>query len=319
MNLTSSQFDRDFATHGTALKAKVEAALARQSAKISAFNPLLKKLPQVLPASYDFDRTRIRIGTAQDLSARQSRQLNEVLTGLKPWRKGPFELFGIDIDSEWDSSLKWRRVAPHILPLTGRRILDVGSSNGYYLFRMASANPAFAMGIEPNVTYYYQFQVLQRFLGVPGLFTFPLGLEDLTDLTSCFDTVFCMGMLYHRRSPLDALVQLKSLLAPGGELVLETLIVDAPGETAMFPHDRYARMRNVYFIPTVACLQNWLFRCGYCNIRCVDIAPTTSREQRKTPWIDSDSLETFLDPQDSGLTVEGYPSPVRAVVLARKK
>ena len=242
-----------------------------------------------------------------------------VLLGLKPWRKGPYDLFGIQIDSEWDSSLKWRRVADHLAPQPDHRILDVGSSNGYYLFRIASTGPRLILGIEPYRLYYFQFLALQKYIDVTGLYNLPLKLEQLPKMQQWFDTIFCMGILYHRRSPMDTLSLLGSLLAPGGQLVLETLIIHGEKPHALIPNQRYARMRNVYFIPTVACLENWMAHAGFTNIRCVDRTATTTQEQRKTQWIDSDSLETFLNPEDSRLTVEGYPAPVRAVMIANKR
>ena len=109
------------------------------------------------------------------------------------------------------------------------------------------------------------------------------------------------------------------MLTTNGQLILETLILPGEEETALCPRDRYARMRNVFFIPTVKCLRTWLTRSGFDNIQCVDITPTTLAEQRKTMWIDSNSLETFLDPHDKNHTVEGYPAPIRAVVTASPK
>jgi tRNA (mo5U34)-methyltransferase len=242
-----------------------------------------------------------------------------VLTGLKPWRKGPFNLFGSEIDSEWNSALKWHRVTPHIKPLQGRKVLDVGSSNGYYLFRMMAAQPQLLLGIEPYAAYYYQYLALRHFLHLHGTYCLPLRLEDLPQMHQWFDTLLCMGILYHRRSPLDTLAQLKAMLKPKGQLVLETLIIPGEEDNALCPRDRYARMRNVFFIPTVKCLQYWMQRCGFDHIKCVDITPTTLEEQRKTSWIDSDSLDRFLDPQDHTRTVEGYPAPIRAVVIAEPK
>jgi tRNA (mo5U34)-methyltransferase len=184
---------------------------------------------------------------------------------------------------------------------------------------MADAHPRLILGIEPYRLYHFQFLALQHFVDPPGLYNLPLKLEVLPAMPQWFDTILCMGILYHRRSPLDTLSQLGGLLAAGGQLVLETLIIRGDGSQALFPGQRYACMRNVYFIPTVACLENWLVRCGFVDIRCVDITTTTLREQRKTQWVDSDSLDRFLDPEDSGLTVEGHPAPVRAVVVATKR
>ncbi len=293
-----------------------EKVLAQPGARGTALQALLEQLPLTVPSRVELDRDTVTIGRSSDLEADQADRLTNVLKRLKPWRKGPFSLFGIHIDSEWNSALKWRRVVPHLKPLRHRKVLDVGCSNGYYLFRMAAAQPCLLLGIEPYAAYYYQFLALQHYLQLPGTYCLPLKLEELPITNAWFDTVICMGILYHRRSPLDTLSRLRQMLVPGGQLVLETLIISGEEETALCPRDRYARMRNVFFIPTVKCLETWLARCGFRHIRCVDIAPTTLEEQRKTAWIDSNSLETFLDQRDGSRTVEGYPAPVRAVVIA---
>jgi tRNA (mo5U34)-methyltransferase len=310
---------RDFAPHGESLAAACREAATCRGARAEALLRQIDRLPDITPSKIVLDGSRVTVGRREDLDTERAARLIEVLHALKPWRKGPFDLFGTQIDSEWDSSLKWDRVAPHIEPLNNRRVLDVGSSNGYYLFRMAAARPRVILGIEPYFAYYAQFLALDKYLALDAVHTLPLKLEALPAMPRWFDTIFCMGVLYHRRSPLDTLARLRSLLANGGELILETLIVEGGGEIALFPQDRYARMRNVYFIPTASCLENWLERCGFTNIRCVDITATTGLEQRRTDWIDSASLEAFLDPEDSRRTVEGYPAPVRAAVLATGK
>lgn len=305
------------APHEASLAAAVQNVFDRRDSKRASLDLLLKQLPKGCPSIVDLDQDWITIGRADDLCPKDLDQLRHVLAQLKPWRKGPFDLFGTRIDSEWDSAQKWNRVAPHLAPLTDHKILDVGSSNGYYLLRMAAANPRLVLGIEPYWAYYAQFLALQHYVDLPHIYNLPLRLEALPAMPAWFDTIFCMGILYHRRSPLATLASLKKQLAPGGQLILETLILHGDAETALCPRHRYACMRNVYFIPTVACLENWLLGCGFHDIRCVDITPTTSQEQRKTDWIDSDSLDAFLDPNDNRMTKEGYPAPVRAVVIAR--
>ena len=281
-----------------------------------ALADVLAGLPDVAPSTVDIGRDRICIGEASDLGADQAVALYRSLRGLKPWRKGPFNIFGISVDSEWDSSIKWNRLADHLPPLTGQRILDIGSSCGYYMFRMAHRQPAAVIGLEPSLTLYFQYLALARYLSCPNLHCLPLKLEEMPIMPGCFDTVLCMGILYHRRSPLDTLRQIHGLMAPGGTLVVETLILEGGGSLALFPETRYARMRNVFFIPTVDCLTHWLQRCGFGRISCVDISPTTTTEQRNTDWIDGQSLSDFLDPKDPRKTVEGYPAPVRAMVVA---
>ncbi|NNG00126.1 MAG: tRNA 5-methoxyuridine(34)/uridine 5-oxyacetic acid(34) synthase CmoB [Desulfobacteraceae bacterium] len=295
---------------------KAEARFGDNNPKAAHYRELVGALPHITPSVLDADADRIRIGDAADISASDHLSLDRALKELMPWRKGPFDLFGIPLDAEWASDIKWNRVKDHISPLHGRRVLDIGSSCGYYLFRMMPHGPAVAIGIEPYATFYYQFKLLQTYIQAPDVFCLPVRLEAFPICRDFFDTIFCMGILYHRRSPLDTLASLSGSLRAGGELILETLIAPGDAPNALFPEDRYAKMNNVYFIPTVNCLRHWLSRCGFVNIRCVDISATTPDEQRKTAWMQFESLEDYLDSGDNSLTIEGYPAPVRAMVLA---
>jgi tRNA (mo5U34)-methyltransferase len=161
-----------------------------------------------------------------------------------------------------------------------------------------------------------QFLAVRHFAGVYPVHVLPVGIDDVPPNLRVFDTVFSMGVLYHRRSPLDHLLELKACLRQGGELVLETLVIEGGAGQVLGPEDRYAQMRNVWFIPSVLMLEGWLKRCGYKNIRLVDVCKTTTGEQRSTDWMHFQSLQDFLDPRDPNRTVEGLPAPRRAIFLA---
>ncbi len=279
----------------------------------------MEQLPEVVPSCLDLDSDWVEVGREADMDPAQHQRLIEVMHQLSPWRKGPFRLFGTELDTEWVSYLKWNRLKDQIAPLGGRNILDIGSSCGYYLFRMAQQSPKLALGIEPYLSFYFQFQLLQHYIRHPEVFCLPLRLEDLPPMPRAFDSLFCMGILYHRRSPADTLQQMHGFLRRGGELVLETLVIEGEGDLCLCPKKRYAKMNNVYFLPTLDCLSNWLERAGFENIRCIDVGPTTATEQRKTSWIQTESLEDFLDPEDPSRTIEGYPAPVRAVFIANAR
>lgn len=311
--------DLGLASYATILRERltaVENKIAGGDRKGKAYLEILEKLPDVVPASVDLNRGEIRIGRPDDIDAQQRQALTRALQGMVPWRKGPFDIFGIQIDSEWVSSLKWDRVRPHLAPLKDRRVLDIGSSCGYYMFRMAAEEPALVLGIEPYLTFYFQYQLLQHYIRADRLFTLPLRLEVFPMMPGRFDTVFCMGILYHQRDALGALQTIRRLLRSGGQLILETLILAESGDAVLEPRGRYARMNNVHAIPTVARLERWLREVGFGAVRCVDVSPTTLDEQRPTAWINSASLDAFLDPADPTRTVEGHPAPVRAVLLA---
>ncbi len=286
--------------------------------RLAQWQALLAGLPPLAPSQVKLDVGRIGIGCAADCSDGQRQQLEEILRQLHPWRKGPFSLFGLDLDAEWRSDWKWLRLQPHIQSLAGRRVLDVGCGNGYYCLRMAGAGAGLVLGIDPTLLYVMQFHALRRYLPPLPVQVLPLALEDLPMEPVSFDTVFSMGVLYHRRSPLDHLLALHRLLRPGGELVLETLVIEGADGQVLVPEGRYAKMRNVWFIPSPATLLAWLRRCGFRNCRLLDVSVTTPDEQRATPWMRFESLRDFLDPQEPARTVEGYPAPRRALFIASR-
>lgn len=259
----------------------------------------------------------ISFETTQPLTDWQQQTLITALQTLHPWRKGPFKIHQIVIDSEWRCGLKWARIAP-ILNLTGRTVLDVGSGNGYYGWRMLAAGARLVIGIDPMPLFVLQFQALQQLLPQrPPLWVLPIGIESLPDRLKAFDTVFSMGVLYHRRSPLDHLRQLRHCLRKNGLLVLETLIIAGDLGQTLTPEHSYAKMPNVWFIPSLPTLTSWLKRCEFTAIEVVDVTITTTEEQRATPWMRFESLANFLDPQDPRYTIEGLPAPQRAILIAK--
>ncbi len=244
-------------------------------------------------------------------------EFKNTLKQLSPWRKGPYELFGIHIDTEWRSDWKWQRLENHIAPLKNRWVLDVGCGNGYHCWRMLGAGAKRVIGIDPMLINVMQFQFIKKLYGrTAPIDVLPFGIEKLSRPLKIFDTVFSMGVLYHRRSPLDHLMELKDCLKAGGELVLETLIIDGKLGDTLLPEDRYAQMRNVWFLPSCDTLKSWLNRCGFENIRLIDVTKTSTDEQRTTEWMTFYSLKDFLQSDNTELTCEGYPAPKRAIFLA---
>jgi len=283
---------------------------------LARWQEAVNTLPDATPSTTDV-ADAVRIGVPDDLSLADRSRLEQGLRGLQPWRKGPFELFGLTIDCEWRSDWKWQRISPHV-DLRGRKVLDVGCGNGYHMWRMWGAGAEIVIGIDPNLLFYNQFSALKKYIGEAPVWQLPFTLEQLPEPTGGFDTVFSMGVLYHRRSPVDHLLQLKGCLRPGGELILETLVIEGDADTCLLPEDRYAQMRNVWFLPSVAMLERLLRRSGFIEVRCIDLNATSTEEQRSTEWMRFQSLSDFLDPQDPRLTVEGYPAPLRATLSARK-
>ena len=279
------------------------------------FNKALENLPEIKPSSIDLNN-KIIIGRESDIASSDFDKIKENLQKLNPWRKGPFNLFGIDIDTEWRSFIKWNRLKYHLGDIKGQKILDIGSSNGYYMFRLAALDPLMVLGVEPQHSFYYQYLALQKYLNLENVFCLPIKFETLPSMHDYFDTVFCMGILYHRKSPVEMLQAMHKLMRKDGNLIVENLVLESKQGLCLFPESRYAKMRNVFFIPDLKCMESWLARAGFSNIKCIDVSKTTIEEQRQTDWIPTESLIDFIDPKDHNKTIEGYPAPVRAIFTA---
>jgi len=271
----------------------------------------LEQLPACEPTA-EPARSAPRLGGA----VADPQRLKALLMELHPWRKGPLEVGGLYIDSEWRSDWKWDRVAPHV-NLSGSRVLDIGSGNGYYGLRMLGAGADLVIGIDPTVLFVMQWLAWRHFAGDLPCYVLPLGVEDLPAAAAGLDAVFSMGVLYHRRDPAHHLERIRGLLRPGGTLVLETLVLPkGKSLDLLVPEERYARMRNVWAVPGIDRLREWVKGARFKKIEVVDVSATTTSEQRSTEWMRFESLEQALEAGEQNHTVEGYPAPVRATLVA---
>lgn len=294
-----------------------------------AYFSVIEKLPDIKKShnrQVNLDNNAITINL--DWSKSEFKQTQSLLKKLMPWRKGPFQIgnndYNLYIDTEWHSDWKWNRIRPHLSSLKNRRILDVGGGSGYHGWRMSGNNNQetdTVIIIDPSCLFYHQFMAIRHFVGDFDNYRthyIPVPLEVLPRQSQLFDIVFSMGVLYHRSSPFEHLNLLREQLTKGGELVLETLVIKGDETTVLVPSDRYAKMNNVYFLPSVSALTLWLKKVGFTDIRCVDIDVTSTKEQRSTQWMDYQSLSDFLDPNNPDKTIEGLPAPMRAVIIAKK-
>ena len=277
----------------------------------------LEDLPSLTVDSIHLNTSRVGASSDLPIDETTSIQLREALQRLRPWRKGPFELFGIHIDTEWRSDWKWDRLQHNIDSLQGRRVLDVGCGSGYHCWRMLGDGAQEVIGIDPTPLFIVQFWALQKYLQQDNIWLLPMGIEQVPSKLQAFDTVFSMGVLYHRRSPLDHLQELKDCLRPGGQLVIETLVIKGEVGDTLLPEGRYARMGNVWFLPSCDTLLSWLGKIGFIDLQVVNVCDTTTEEQRSTEWMTFHSLSNFLDPEDARKSIEGHPAPRRAIVTAR--
>jgi tRNA (mo5U34)-methyltransferase len=309
--------DGDLAPWAALLPEQIEHGMSqRRYGDLPRWLGALDRLPDIAASRVQLDAARVGAAAEPSPGERIRSRLSDALMELHPWRKGPYELFGVHIDTEWHSDWKWDRLRDHIDDLSGRRVLDVGCGNGYHCWRMLGAGADEVVGIDPSPLFVVQFWAVQKYLAQPGIHVLPVGVEQLPPRLRTFDTVFSMGVLYHRRSPMDHLQELHHCLRPGGQLVLETLVIEGGAGEVLVPEARYARMGNVWFLPSCESLLGWMRKIGFRDATVVDVTVTSTAEQRATEWMRFHSLVDFLDPEDHSRSIEGYPAPRRAILTA---
>ncbi len=267
---------------------------------------------------FDFSGSIIKVGRPDELSSEQQQRFYQSLQTFCPWKKGPFELFGVTIDSEWRSDWKWERILPHISSLKNRKVADIGCHNGYFMFRMAAQQPELVVGFEPYAKHFWNFQLIQNIVQQKMLAFELLGVEHIHYYPQFFDTIFCLGILYHHTEPIGLLSKMRQALAPKGEIIIDCQGIPGDLPVALTPKKRYAQARGIWFLPTQSCLENWMGRAGFSEINCFFAEPLSVAEQRRTCWANIDSLQEFLNPEHPSLTIEGYPAPWRYYAIARK-
>ena len=277
----------------------------------------IQKLSQIEKSNLSIDYGDwFSVGKKEDLTSQEFDLIIDAAKKLIPWRKGPFNIFGLEIDSEWQSNIKYNLIRPYF-NLKDKVVADIGCNNGYYMFRMLEDKPRKLIGFDPSPLTLHQFEFVNHFVKSDIVYEM-LGVEHLEFYNHKFDFIFMLGVLYHRADPVGTLKSLARGLNSKGEILIDTFMIDGDEELCLTPNKRYSKIPNIYFIPTIPALKNWLERAGFENIEVLATTVTTSEEQRKTEWSFDQSLEDFLDENDKTKTVEGYPAPKRVYVKARK-
>jgi len=284
----------------------------------------LKPIKQKLDNLFDIDSNHSIDNTVSingEINEEQTKELHDILLSMKPWRKGPFKFFDIDIQSEWNSYIKYNIIKNH-LDIENKIVADIGCNNGYYMFKMLELNPREIIGFDPSCRCYLQFHIANHFIKADKIDYKLLGVDDVYEFAvqnkKFFDSILFLGVLYHRSDPISCLKTIYKSLNKNGTLIIDTLIIDGEEDVCLFPKERYAKMKNIYFIPTINALKNMLHRAKFTDIEVIEIIQTTNKEQRATKWIGTESLDDFID-KKTNKTTEGYQLPTRAYLKCKKE
>lgn len=299
------------------LKAKRIEREEKYSSIITPFQNVVEHAPNVEATFKNYKAAEVTIGGVSDITQEQSQAMRSALRTFYPWRKGPFRLFGIDIDAEWRSDLKYNRIRDALGEQSDKAIADVGCGNGYFMFRLLEKNPRFVVGLDPTWRYYFNFLLLQKYAREPRLHIEPLGWDQLSLLRNVFDTILCMGIVYHHRDPILVLEACYNSLRKGGVALIESMTIPLSRPVVWSAGSRYANVGGVWYVPTATALEHWVRRAGFKSCERISHIKLTQTEQRRTPWADVNSLAESLN-EKGNRTIKGYPAPWRTIVLAKK-
>ena len=176
--------------------------------------------------------------------------------------------------------------------LAGRRVLDVGTFDGFWAFEMEARGAAqvYALDLpdgtqadwppnareenlrvtrEQGLEWGSGFRLAHRARG-SGVERVEGNVYDLTPdwLGGPVDTILCATVLQHLRDPVGALERIRAALVPGGELVLvETYSV---AMTRLHPSRPVAEFRPIapgskftWWMPNLATLKGWAVTAGF--------------------------------------------------------
>ncbi|RYZ48592.1 MAG: tRNA 5-methoxyuridine(34)/uridine 5-oxyacetic acid(34) synthase CmoB, partial [Proteobacteria bacterium] len=259
----------------------------------------------------------VRFGNADELNEDEREKLDQGLNAFLPWKKGPYEFFGQRIDTEWRSDLKWQRVKPFLTDMKGQVVADIGCHNGYYMYHLRAMGAKSVIGFEPMPINYYNHQLMQNLYPTPEINVELFGVEHIDLFPDSFDTILCMGILYHHTDPVGLLRKMRIALKQEGRIIIDCQGIAGDDTISLTPTSRYAGSTGVWHLPTMLCLQNWIRRAGFSKQIAFYSAPLDSTEQRATPWANVKSLSDFLDPKDITRTVEGHPAPWRHYLMIK--
>ncbi|MGH8301162.1 MAG: class I SAM-dependent methyltransferase [Steroidobacteraceae bacterium] len=168
----------------------------------------------------------------------------------------------------------------------GRSVLDVGAFDGFYSF-LAEARGARRVVAVDNEQYVdwvrARFGMTLEggagFRAIAGLVRSRVDYRrmdavDLHELAERFDVVLCFGILHRVTDPIRLLRALADVLAPGGEIVIETygssLPDDAPAIEVHESGDVYARDDFVYWGFSAEALRRLARLAGLDEVEIVD-------------------------------------------------
>lgn len=200
------------------------------------------------------------------LSPDDRRRLTERADELQPWLQGPFLLGGdLVVGGVWRNDHRWVHLESEVPEdLGGARVLDVGSNAGYDPFMFHLRGAGYVLGCEP-----FEFVEQAMFLESvyrTGIDFQRIGWQELDPARQeTFELVHCHGVLYHEVDPIGLLARLREMTAPGGTLLLGSMMLADPtlAELVRFVPESYYGDPTWWWVPGPLALRSMIESVGF--------------------------------------------------------
>lgn len=137
--------------------------------------------------------------------------------------------------SAWGEPLEhpgplWEVIEPHLGDLRGRRVLDVGCNDGFFLFAARRKGAAEVLGVEADGHHYQHAALVNELLDLGGIEVRNMSAYDLDDSLGSFDTTLLLGLIYHLKNPLGVLEKIAAMTT--SRMILDTAVRNSAEDLA---------------------------------------------------------------------------------------
>ena len=265
----------------------------------------------------EINLSSIKLNSVNTFTELAQAKINKIIEQLTPWRLGDYLIFNNLIKSEWNCDFRWKLIDKYIPFLNNKKVADIGANNGYFSFRLLEFNPSQLLCFEPNDLYNLQLYFIASLLKNNSIKIIKNGVENLINYDSSFDFILFMGVLYHRENPIETLKNIYFALKANGVAIVESICIEGDSDLVLFPYKSYAKMKNIWYIPSESVLKYWCEIAGFRYIQKIFNYYVTEDHQKKSEHSPNESLSDFLS-EDGLKTVEGYPPPYKVGYLCKK-
>lgn len=149
--------------------------------------------------------------------------------------------------------------------LSGKRILDIGSADGFYTLELARRGAAEVVAMDPWTKHINRVEWLRDYFDLGNITPVVGTVEQLSvEKYGEFDFIFMLGLLYHLKDPLTSLEAVSEL---SDMLYLESISIFDEENSYLHLKPPQKGVHHVpKWIPTTRCIRDMLETVGFTSV-----------------------------------------------------